>query len=99
MIIYFGSEITDEYTNQDEDTLMAVGVYHLAKSYYVMKEMGYYYSSFTNKYSPPNLGNKICKENNKTKRLGWYKYLKFLVDNNVKTEAEKEITYEEFGSH
>ena len=76
---------------------MAVGVYHLAKSYYIMKEMGYYYTTFTNKYISPKLENKVCKNNNKTKRFGWYKYLKFLVDKNTKTEKEKDITYEEFG--
>ena len=97
LITYLGSEIVDDYINEAEDTLMAVGVFHLAKSYYIMNEIGYYYTTFTNKYISPKLENKVCTTNNKTKRFGWYKYLKFLVDKNTKTEKEKDITYEEFG--
>ena len=41
---YLGNEIVEDYNNFAEDTLMLVGIFHLAKSYYVMKEIGYYYS-------------------------------------------------------
>ena len=40
---YIGSEYVDDYINYAEDCIMAVSVFHNAKSYYVMKEMGYYY--------------------------------------------------------
>ena len=39
---YIGHEFTDDYLNESEDVIMAVGVFHLAKSYYIMKEIGYY---------------------------------------------------------
>ena len=39
---YIGSEYVDDYINYAEDCIMAVSIFHNAKSYYVMKEMGYY---------------------------------------------------------
>ena len=93
---YLGNEIVEDYNNLAEDTLMLVGIFHLAKSYYVMKEIGYYYS-FKEKKNPfPKLKNRICKTNNKLKKMGFYKYLKFLVDKNIETEKEKIMTYNEF---
>ena len=41
---YIGKEFTDDYINDAEDTLVAIGIYHLANSYYIMKEPGYVYS-------------------------------------------------------
>lgn len=93
---YLGNETIEDYNNYAEDTLMLVGIFHLAKSYYVMKEIGYYYS-FKEKKNPfPKLKNRICKNNNKLKKMGFYKYLKFLVDKNIETEKEKLMTYNEF---
>ena len=39
---YIGSEYVDDYINYAEDCIMAVSLFHNAKSYYVMKELGYY---------------------------------------------------------
>ena len=44
LLIFMGSEFVDDYLNEAEDTLEVVGLFLFAKSYYVMKEMGYYYS-------------------------------------------------------
>ena len=41
LLNYIGSEYVDDYINIAEDTIMAVGIYHIANSYYVMKEIGY----------------------------------------------------------
>ena len=41
-LIYIGKEFTDDYNNDAEDTLVAIGIYHLANSYYIMKEPGYF---------------------------------------------------------
>ena len=41
-VIYIGSEYLDDYINYAEDCIMAVSIFHNAKSYYVMKEIGYY---------------------------------------------------------
>ena len=39
---YIGSEYLDDYINFAEDCIMTVSIFHNAKSYYVMKEIGYY---------------------------------------------------------
>ena len=44
MLDFIGSEYINDYINIEEDTIMAVSLYHLANSYYVMNETGYYYS-------------------------------------------------------
>ena len=93
---YLGDGVADDYINEAEDTLMLLGIFHLAKSFYIMKEMGYYYSFGEKKKKFPQFTNRICKTNNKLKKMGWYKYLKFLVDKNSATKKEKLITYNEF---
>ena len=93
---YLGEEVSDDYINEAEDTLMLVGIFHLAKSYYIMKEMGYYYTFVEKKNKFFQSTNKVCKTTDKLKKMGWYKYLKFLVDKNSGTEKEKFITYNEF---
>ena len=40
LLNYIGSEFTDEYITDAEDTIMAVGLFHIAQSYYIMKELG-----------------------------------------------------------
>lgn len=96
VLVYLGDEIVDDYINEAEDTLMLVGIFHLAKSYYVMKEIGYYYSFGEKKNLFPQFQKRKCKTNNKLIKMGWYKYLKFLVDKNIRTEKERIITYNEF---
>ena len=44
LLNYIGSEYVDDYINYAEDCIMALSIFHNAKSYYVMKEMGYYYA-------------------------------------------------------
>ena len=44
VLIYIGPELTEDYINEAEDTFLSIGPFHLAKSYYIMKEEGYYYS-------------------------------------------------------
>jgi len=96
VLSYLGSEIVDDYINEAEDTLMLVGIFHLSKSYYVMKEFGYDYTWGKKNNSFPHIKNRKCKTNNKLKKMGWYKYLKFLVDKNINNKKEKIITYYEF---
>ena len=96
VLSFIGNEFLNDYINDAEDTIMIISIFHLAKSYYIMKEFGYYYSFKTKKKSIPDLTKKICKTNNKLKTMGWYKYLKFLVDKKANNEMEKIITYYEF---
>jgi len=41
LLNYIGSEYVDDYINYAEDCIMSLSIFHNAKSYYVMKEMGY----------------------------------------------------------
>ena len=92
---YMGPEYTEDYINEAEDTFMAISVSHLAKSYYIMKEFGYYYSKDEKKNKFPKMENKVCKVNNKIKGFGWYKYYKFLVDKKSKDDKEKNMIINE----
>lgn len=39
-----GNEYTEDFINYAEDTIMVISLFHLANSYYLMKEVGYLYS-------------------------------------------------------
>ena len=83
-LIYIGKEFTDDYIYDAEDTLMVIGIYHLANSYYIMKEPGYFHSRDEKKDRFPLLNKTVCKINNKVKSFGWFKYFQFLVDKSSK---------------
>jgi len=95
LLNYIGSEYIDDYINEGEDTLMAVGIFHIAKSYYIMKEMGYYYIFGDIKISN-KLKNRRCKIINDGINKFYFNYIKFLVDNHNKNKREKINTYHEF---
>ena len=86
---YIGSEYTEDYNNNGEDLIMSLSLQHLAQSYYVMKEIGYYYTfllgrrkSFTKK--------KTCKDNCKIKEdFGRFKLTKFLMEKSNNCKKEK----------
>ena len=86
---YIGTEFTDDYINEAEDLIMAVGIFHAAKSYYIMKEMGYYNSYDEKIKDIPKTNKRICKVNNKLKKFGLFKLYKFMVDKNNKDDKEK----------
>ena len=95
LLNYIGSEYVDDYINEGEDCLMAVGIFHIAKSYYVMKEIGYYYIFGDIKISN-KLKNRTCKIINDGINKFYFNYIKFLVDNHNKNKLEKINTYHEF---
>ena len=74
---------------------MSISLFHLAKSYYIMKEIGYYYSKDEKNKSFPKIRGKFCKINYKIKNFGWYKYYKFLVDKNSQYNQEKKMIINE----
>ena len=92
---YIGPEYTEDYINDAEDTIMAMSLFHLANSYYIMKELGYYYSLDQKKDRKIINKNIVCKDNNKLKGFDKFKFVKFLVDKNNKNDKEKLITYDE----
>ena len=95
ILTFIGTEYTDDYINEAEDTFMTISLFHLAKSYYIMKEFGYYYSKDEKIKDIPQTNNKICKTNNKLKNFGWYKYYKFLIEKKSDEEIEKKMIVNE----
>ena len=90
-----GTEYTDDYINYAEDTLMVVSLLHLANSYYLMKEIGYFYTRNSKRESIQKNLNKICKPNNKIKDFSFFKFLKFLVGRVENNEKEQIMAYKE----
>ena len=94
ILYYIRSEYLDDYINYAEDCIMAVSIFHNAKSYYVMKEMGYYYN-FVVKKQTIKLKKKIFNPNNEGINNFFFNYLKFLVDYHNKNKEEKRSAYYE----
>jgi len=86
---YMGTEYADEYSNENEDALMAMAVFHVAKSYYISKELGYYnsYDEKKNYFPKTKIGK--CKVNNIIKKFALFKFYKFMVDKHSNEEQEK----------
>ena len=94
MLDFIGPEYTDDYINIAEDTIMAVALYHLANSFYCMRESGYFYSYGEENRVIKN-NNRKCKPNDKLKDFSTFKYIKFLVDKSSNNEKEKNNIYDE----
>jgi len=94
MLDFIGPEYTDDYINIAEDTIMAVALYHLANSFYCMRESGYFYSYGEENRVIKN-NNRKCKLNDKLKDFSTFKYIKFLVDKSSNNEKEKNNIYDE----
>ena len=74
---------------------MAIGIYHIAKSYYVMKEIGYYYAFEEQKKSIKLNNNKVCKIMNDGINNFYFNYLKFMIDKHNKNKKEIRSAYSE----
>ena len=94
MLDFIGPQYTDDYINIAEDTIMAVALYHLANSFYCMRESGYFYSYGEENRVIKN-NNRKCKPNDKLKDFSTFKYIKFLVDKSSNNEKEKNNIYDE----
>ena len=76
-----GPQYTDDYILVYEDSLMTITLYRVAQSYYLYKEVGYYYSrdEFAGRF--PFLPNKKCKiKAEPNKGLDSLKYINYLYD-------------------
>jgi len=90
---YIGPEYTEDFINNAEDVIMSFSLFHLAKSYYVMREIGYYYTflqgrrrKFTKK--------RRCKDNDKIKEdFGRIKLTKFLLEKSNNDEKEQSAAF------
>ena len=95
-IEFIGTKYTDDYILKYEDTILFVGVLQVAKSYYYINEIGYYYSrdEFVGKF--PKLKDKVCKPNpGKIRYMGHIKLLHFLLDRTKNNEFDRQIVYHE----
>ena len=93
---YIGEEFTEDYINESEDTIVVVSLFHLANSYYLMKELGYYYSLDEKRNDFPSLKNKFCKANDdKIKDFGNFKFLKCFVDKIFNNTKEQNLAFVE----
>ena len=74
---------------------MAVAIYQIAQSYFLMNQVGYYYSrdEFSNRF--PFKKNKKCKPNRKIKGIGQVKLLQFLVEKTRNNYIERQMLYHE----
>lgn len=99
ILLYIGKEFTDDFIIEAEDTIMAISILHLANSYYLMKELGYYYSIDKNRKNFSKSKNKLCKPNNKIKNFSFFKFLKFLVGKTDKNEKEQIMAYKEITTY
>ena len=92
-IKFITPEFTDDFSNKAEDTVMAWGIFYLAKSYYITSELGYYcsYDEKGNKF--PKLENKVCQINNQITNLGFYKYYKYVIDKLADNDKIKSMLF------
>ena len=97
-IINIGPKYTDDYIIAYEDTIMAVALLQVARSYYLMKEVGYYYSRDEFKGRFPSVKDRTCKPNNKIKDMGQVKLLQFLMEKTANNEQERQMLYHEIFS-
>ena len=93
---FIGTKYTDDFILTYEDAIMAVGILQVAKSYFYLKELGYYYSrdQFGGNY--PKLKNKVCKPNPKRRGgFGHMNLLHFLLDMTKNNEFDRQLVYHE----
>ena len=94
-IKYVGKEYTEDYINQQEDTIFVITFLHLAKSYYLMKEVGYLYFVYKKFEYLPNEKSKVCKSIEQIKDFDWFKYTKFLVENTGNNLKEQMVAFKQ----
>ena len=97
MLEYIGHKYTEDYLLDHEDTIMAVSLFNIAKSYYLMNRCGYYVANNECENSFPILTFKSCKPKNFTinNELDSIKYLNFLLDKSKGRKIENDFIYKE----
>ena len=95
-IKYVGEEYTEDYINIAEDAIFSITFFHLANSYYLMKEVGYIYFVYRKFKYYPDEKSKVCKEVNKIKNFDEFKYTKFMAENTGNNFKEQLATFNQF---
>jgi len=97
-----GLKYTEDYILVYEDTIMAITLLQIAKSYYLMKTKGYYYNKAKkNDYFNYNQykNRKKCRQNNNIiKGIDQAKYLNFLIEHTKDNYIERQLIYYEIKS-
>lgn len=86
IINYIGPKYTEEHLLIYEDTIMALSLYKIAKSYFLMKEEGYYYSR-------SDYQNKVSSEKNY--EISIVKFLEFLFEKSKNKRIDIQMIYYE----
>ena len=94
---YIGPKYTEDYLLDYEDTIMSISLFKIAKSYYYMKECGYYISKEEFEKPFPFIENNKCNNKNLkiSKELDPIKFLNFLLDKSEGSEIESKLIYKE----
>ena len=95
---HIGNQFTNDYINDYEDTLMVFFLFKIAKSYYLIREKGYYYSHDECKDKYKFIKGKKCKVKNVIKGIDPIKYLIFLLIKTRNVKFEKILLYREIVS-
>jgi len=87
-------QVTDKYMadfmNNYEDTILTVTLYQLAQSYYMFKQVGYYYSRDERAGKFPNVPGKKCPfREGASYEFDSLKFLNYLYDNMGDNEIER----------
>ena len=94
-IINIGKKYTEDYLLSYEDTIMAIAITQVAQSYFLMKEVGYYYSRDEISNNSTKIKNKKCKPSLKLKGTDSVKFLHFLVEKTRNNKIERQMLYHE----
>lgn len=94
---FIGPKYTEDNIIIYEDTIMSIALFIIAKSYYYLKETGYYRSNFECLKSKSNNTKKKCGNNNCiiNKNFDSFKYLNFMLERLNSSEFEMKLIYHE----
>ena len=85
-----GSKYMDSFMNNYEDTILTVTLYQIAQSYYMFRELGYYYSRDERSGRYPDVPEKTCIIKQKIDYdLDALQFLNYLYDNMADNEIER----------
>ena len=95
VINIIGQKYTEEFMLYYEDTIMSYFLFKVANSYYLMKELGYYYSRHDKKKNIQYKKKCLCRNNLNIKMADPIKFLYILLEKTKNNYIERKIIYHE----
>ena len=92
---FIPEKYSNDYILGFEDTMITVSMYHIAQSYYLFKQPGYYYTFDERRGRYPIDPNKKCKQKEGIREYDHLKFLQFLIDIYEDNEFYKQVIYHE----